>query len=718
MATDRKKENQKQPDRQNVGDRMQPENPAALLRQRMTPTGLEQQQMAQALRNRLMNPSAWQNSPAARALIHPPDGQQMPGGSGEKPAENALEVLHKDRIGPAEVAEAQTILDKYRAGKAALENRIIENDRWFKLRHWKDTKNHMMQGKPQPSSAWLFNSIANKHADAMDNYPEPNVLSRAADDEQTAKELSSILPVILEQSDYEQVWSDSWWRKLKQGTGVKGIFWDSSARGGVGDIAVRCMDILRLYWEPGVSDIQDSPNFFSLSVESTEQLLQAWPQLKGHTGNSLSVKQYIHDDAISMAEKSIVVDWYYKRRHPGGRETLQYCKFCNGIVLYASENDPELAERGFYDHGKYPFVFDVLFQEEDSPAGFGFIDVMKDIQTSIDRTNQAMDENAQLAAKVRYLVSDSAGINEEELADFSRDVVHCSSRLDEANFRQLQVAAMAGNCLSYRDSRIEELKQTSGNWDVSQGGTASGITAASAIAAMQEAGSKLSRDMLKSAYRSFAKECYFIIDLMKQFYDEERVFRITGATGQNSFVRFSGQQLRAAPPQMIGGVMLGGREPVFDITISAAKKSTFSKLSQNETAKECYQMGFFNPANADAALAALEMMDFEGIQKVRERVQQNGTLLQQLQAAQQQIALLSMQLDSLTAGAANVTGAAANAANAAQQKATGGRPGSADSRTATNGLGQAVGSNAAPLATAAATRAMNVNNPNQDLVRG
>ena len=290
--------------------------------------------------------------------------------------------------------------------------------------------------------------------------------------------------------------------------------------------------------------------------------------------------------------------------------------------------------------------------------------------------------------------------------------------MNEAEFQQLQVQAMAGNVMSYRDSRVEELKQVSGNWDVSQGGVASGITAASAIAALQEAGSKLSRDMIKSAYRAFAKECYFIIDLMRQFYDEQRVFRVTGSSGQNQFVTFSGAMLRAPAAQQIGGVVLGGREPVFDITISAAKKSTFSKLSQNETAKECYQMGFFNPANADAALAALEMMDFEGIEKVRDRVQQNGTLLQQLQQANQLIMQLSAQIDMLTAGAAGVSNAAAGAANASQQKAAGGRPGSADSRTATNGLGQAVGSNAAPLATAAATRAMNVNNPNQDLTRG
>lgn len=52
----------------------------------------------------------------------------------------------------------------------------------------------------------------------------------------------------------------------------------------------------------------------------------------------------------------------------------------------------------------------------------------------------------------------------------------------------------------------------------------------------------------------------------------------------------------------VGGVQLGDHEPVFDITVSAAKKSTFSRLSQNETAKECYQLGFFAPANADAPL--------------------------------------------------------------------------------------------------------------------
>ena len=598
-------------------------------------------------------------------------------------------------MGEAQVAEATQILQRYKAGKAALDKRLVDNELWFRMGHWKNYSNPMMPGKSQPSSGWLFNSIANKHADAMDNYPEPNVLPRAADDEDTARALSSVLPVVLEQADYEQVYSDCWWRKLKQGTGVTGIFWDPQMRGGLGDIAVRSMNLLMLYWEPGVEDIQSSPNFFSLSLEDTAQLTAQYPQLAGCTAGVLDVPRYIHEEGRDTSTKSVVVDWYYKRPDENGRMVLHYCKFCNGVVLYASQNDPALARRGLYDHGQYPFVFDALFVEEDSPAGFGYIDVMKDCQTAIDKMNHAMDENVLLAAKQRYVLSDTAGVNEEELADFSRDIVHVAGRLNDDSFRPLQTAGLQGNSLSYRQSRIEELKEISGNRDMTQGGTTGGVTAASAIAALQEAGSKLSRDMLKSAYRAFAKQCYLIIELMRQFYDEQRVFRIVGADGGNQFVPFSAEALRAVPGGSLGGVELGSREPIFDIVVSAAKKSTFSRLSQNETAKECYQLGFFNPQNADAALAALDMMDFEGIEKVRQRVRQNGTLARQLAQMQDQMvrmaAVIEMQGQNQDSG--GLTRSVSSAFTQTGGKAAG---------TKLAGLGSA-------LPVAAAARAMDLN---------
>lgn len=638
-----------------------------------------------------------------------PNGRPSPVGDMSRPesgeALSAAQVLAgEEPIGQAQINQALATLQEYQAAKAGLDHRIIDNEEWYKLAHWQQHKNQMMEGKRAPASGWLFNSIANKHADAMDNYPEANILPRARDDEETAKALSAILPVVLEQCDYEQVYSDTWWRKLKQGTGVKGIFWDPVLRDGLGDISIKSMDLRMLYWEPGINDIQDSANLFSLALVDTERLKSRWPQMEQTGGGiDITVPQYTADKSIDTSKKSVVVDWYYKKETPAGQTILHYCKFCNGVVLYASENDPALYERGFYDHGKYPFVFDPLFVEENSPAGFGYIDVMKDTQDSIDRLTQAMDENTRAAAKKRYLISDTAGINEEELLDFGRDVVHLAGRVDDRGFKELETSPVPGNVLNYWQARVDELKEISGNRDVSQGGTVSGLTAASAIAALQEAGSKLSRDMLKSTYRAFAKECYMVIELMRQFYDETRVYRIKGQDGGTQYTDFSGKRLRAQPGVTMGGVQLGDHEPVFDITVSAAKKSTFSRLSQNETAKECYQLGFFAPGNADAALACLDMMDFDGIQKVRERVAQNGTLYQQLQQTmaevQQLRAMMGMQPD--------------GAAVAAARSAGGGEGGSLSPATVTNSLGKAVGGGTAPQATAAARRAMNIANPNR-----
>ena len=635
----------------------------------------------------------------------------QPGGQTGQPEGTYFTAAAEPAIGEDEVRQANDLLQKYKAGKAALDKRIIENELWFRMGHWKNYQNKMMAGKPTPSSGWLFNSIANKHADAMDNYPEPNVLPRAADDEETAKVLSKILPTVLEQCDYETAYSDTWWRKLKTGTGVKGVFWDPAARGGLGEISIKSINILMLYWEPGVEDVQDSPNLFSLSLANNDQLESQYPQLKGHTGHSLDVAKYVHDDSLDTSDKSVVVDWYYKKALPGGQTVLHYCKYCNGVVLYASENNPAMKDRGFYDHGNYPFVFDPLFREEDSPAGFGYIDVMKDTQTAIDEMNHAMDENVKLAAKQRYVLSDTAGVNEEELADFSRDIVHVVGRLNDDSFRPLQVSGLQGNLITYRDDRVSELKEISGNRDVSQGGTTSGLTAASAIAALQEAGSKLSRDMLKSAYRAFAKECYLVIELMRQFYDEQRVYRITGESGGTEYVPFSNAALQAQPGGMVGGVQLGDHEPVFDITVTAAKKSTFSRLSQNETAKECYQLGFFAPANADAALAALDMMDFEGIEKVRERVSQNGTLYQQLQQMAQQLQKMAAIIDQQNG--TNVS-AAASAAGQAAAGSGGGSGGKTAAASTLNSLGGVVGDRSGSLSSQAAKRAMDVNNPNKE----
>lgn len=528
-------------------------------------------------------------------------------------------------IDKEQVIKATQTLNFYKRSKANLEKRIVENEEWWKMRHW-DLIRNKSNSDPEPASAWLFNSIANKHADVMDNYPEPSILPRERGDIAAAQTLSEIVPAILEYNRFEETYSDVWWYKLKTGTGCYGVFWNSTLNSGLGDIDICQVDILNVFWEPGIKDIQDSRNLFIVELVDTDILKANYPMVEGNTDSGVDIAKYLYDDDVDTSGKTAVIDWYYKKT-VNGRKILHYCKYVGTTVLYSSENDPLYSETGYYNHGQYPFVFDVLFVEEGTPCGFGYIDVMKDVQMYIDKLNQIIIKNALQAGKRRFFISDNTGINEEEFADWSKEFVHVAGNIDERNLKEITVSQLDSGIVSVLNQKIDELKETSGNRDVSQGGVSAGVTAASAIAALQEAGNKLSRDMIKSSYRAFKKINYLVIELIFQFYDSGRSFRICSSEGEMDFVDFDKSSL---------GIDYSGKQTVFDIVVTSQKSSPFSKTAQNELAKELYSAGLFNPASVQPALICLEMMDFEGKSNVISKVMENSQYNERLKLLSEQ----------------------------------------------------------------------------------
>ncbi len=545
-------------------------------------------------------------------------------------------------IGVEQLREAAQTLRKYKQGKANLEQRVIDNEEWYRLRHWECLRQGSKKQQVEPVSAWLLNSIANKHADAMDNFPAPNILPREPGDVKEARQLSAIVPVVLEQAGFEATYSEGWWDKIIGGTAIYGVFWDGSKLNGLGDIAVEPVDILNLFWEPGVTKIQNSANVFHVKLEDNAALEQAYPELSGKLGgNGLDISKYVYDDTVDTTEKSVVVDWYYKKKQ-NKKTVLHYCKFVGETVLYATENENG---EGWYDHGKYPFVFDPMFRVKGTPCGFGYIDIGKGAQEYIDRGDQAVMQNMLSNAKPRYFVRSDGSVNEQEYADMTKDFVHTDGNLGQDSILPVVGKVLNSIYLNVLDRKVDELKETTGNRDVSTGGSTSGVTAASAIAAMQEAGSKLSRDGNKAAYRAFREVVELVVELIRQFYDLPRQFRILGENGREDFVSYTNAGIKPVYQGMEMGVDMGYRLPVFDIEITAEKASPYSKLSQNELALQFFGAGFFNPQMTDQALACLEMMDFDGKEQIMQRISANGTLYQRLMMAQQQAVAMAQLVD-------------------------------------------------------------------------
>lgn len=518
-------------------------------------------------------------------------------------------------IGINQIKEAYKTMLSYKEGKRSLEERIIENEEWYKLRCGYTAEN----GAVVQNSAWLFNSIINKHADAMDSFPEPNVLAREQGDEQQAELFSAILPVILEQRDFEQTYSDVWWYKLKTGTGVYGVFWNNELENGLGDVDIKQLDILNLFWEPGIKKLEQSTNLFYATAVDKAALIAEYPEKSEEIKNGFSeLSAYRLEDGIADDSKALVVDWYYKKK-VGAKTLLHYCKFSGDALLFASENEPQYQKRGFYDHGKYPIVFDTLFITEGTPAGFGYVDVMKGCQSSIDKLNTAIERNALIGETPRWFISDSAGINEEEYADWSRPFIHTTGRIDDQTLKQVSVEKVSSNALELLRFKVDELKETSGNRDFAQGSTNYGVTAASAIMALQEAGNKLSRDMIKSSFRAYSAVCYLILELVRQFYTEPRSFRITGRGGAAEYITYQSNNY-------LGRKNFANSYPVFDIKIVPQKQNPYQKSQQNELAKELFSLGMLDPSRREEARMAIKIMDFHGKEELLCRLEDNAPL--------------------------------------------------------------------------------------------
>ena len=601
---------------------------------------------------------------------------QVPASELEMRAQKEMEMLQhtakkkqmqaqmKPKIGAEEVRKASEILRKYKQGKARLEEKIIANEEFWKLRQW----NYMNDGTAdfKPTTAWLWSCIQSRYSDAMDSYPTCNFQPRQQDDKAEAKKLSSIVPVILEQNRYEDVYSDVVWYTLKHGGSVQGIFWDGTKHNGLGDVAIKKIDFINLFWESGVTDIQESRNVFNTELVANEILEQRYPQCVGKLGKkSVTLAKYLYDDNVDTSDKSVVIDWYY-HTYVNGKKTLQYVKYVNDIVLYATENeiiapekvtiDPEtkipltvplgksIAERGLYDHALYPFVTMALYPVEGSVCGYGLTDIGRDTQIQIDLLNKAILENALEGASPRYFTKNDGTVNEEEYADKRKKFIHVEGNIGEENIRPIDSKRLDSIYVNFLNQKHEELKYVTSNQDSNNGVAPSGVTAASAIAALQETAGKNARSANKTFHRAYRDVCYQIVELIRQFYDIPRTFRIMADGMQEEFVQYDNKGI-APQQQMTMGANMGLRVPEFDIDVTSEKANPYKKMEINELALAFYNNGFFNPQMTDQALACLNMMDFTKKEEVIQKIQENGTLAEMLVLYQQMALQFANQID-------------------------------------------------------------------------
>ena len=510
----------------------------------------------------------------------PPYGGDLP-----KKLPKAERVEQTLPVNEKRMIEWNDILRSYKNSRSIIENKIKANERFWRMRQWKSGE----QKKGEqiiPSTAWLFSCIQSKLADVMDSYPTANFRPRQKDDVEEAKKLSSILPVIVAQNNFEQTYKSVCEYTLKNGVGVYHVFWDGKKHNGLGDIAIEKIDVLKIFWEPGITDLQKSTYVFTVELVDKKILKQRYPELASAIrGKVIDPAQFVTDERINTQDKILVVDVYYRTEY-NGRKILHYCKYADTTCLESTENNPEQYPNGLYDHAMYPFEVQALYNIESSLYGTGMVDIGADAQIQIDLMNEAVVENTLMGARPHYLTTLDAGEAEQEFADWRKTFVHVAS-ISDTTTKPVSSTPLQGNYLEFIQSKIQELKHVTSNQDVNNGAAPSGITAASAIAALQETSGKDSRFINKTFYNTYGRIMKQVIELIRQFYDVPRLFRILPDQAQGGgevFVEYDNQGLVGVPQTTADGQDAGFRVPEFDIEITAEKANPYKKMEINELA--------------------------------------------------------------------------------------------------------------------------------------
>lgn len=527
------------------------------------------------------------------------------------------------------IDEALKMFQIYKSDKENIAKRVKDDISMYRQEYaqiYDKEKNRTI-----PKTGFILSAVENKQADFGDNFPTPNLLPREPSDDFTAKTLSKILPTILDICDFKKIYKKHSRQKIKKGTGIYGVFYNPARE----EVEITEIDFMSIYTDMNVSNVQDSQFLFITEHVDNNILTRMYPKARElFTGDSIAEGYGAEMQSKTMHAKSQITDCYYK--NADGK--LHLMKFCRGNVIESTEDIPGY-EDGLYAHGKYPVVFDPMYPDDDCPFGFGVIDVIKNPQIYIDKLDSVILKNSFLAGTPKKMIKRNCGININDLLDAEKEIIEVAN-LDETTVKNVDAPSLPAQIMQHRNTKITELKEIAGNRDFQQGGVSGGVTSGSAITALQEAGDKLSRSQIDDTYDAYREMIVMCIDLIREFYTEEKVYRITNDLGQTEYASFSGNMLYGEEARRDSlGFQIGTklRKVEFDISVVPQRQNVYKRETNNQTITQLWQMGLLSGQNIDVALMVLKAMTFDGRDELIQSLTELKNKQEQAQAAAQAV---------------------------------------------------------------------------------
>lgn len=534
------------------------------------------------------------------------------------------------------------LLTEYKTGYAALKllDRFKDNETYLEGKHW-DLVDKTDENEPRPHTPVLWSTIDNIHADLVEAYPRANPEPERVSEEEKVRIVADIINSARYRRNYKAKWAQLMKGILTQGVDILEVLWDKTLYGGLGDVNFLRWSIRNVFFNPYVSDINESDAVIVITFEHERTIMGKYPDKRDKISNANDMGINITDlmggtdtPAPANAAQMVMVARFFWREftmvdsvagaYPDYR--LHWAKIAGNTVVERQKPNGDGTVPSLYRHGEYPFVPFTFEDKDGSLFPLSLVDRFKKMQWFVDLMDQAVVKNLLTAARKKLLVNRNSGIDVDALKDWKQDVV-VGDGIGESDLRDFETPAFASGPFEYSKQKIDAMKDEAGANQFYRGEGGRGVTAASAIFALQDASGRRNKKTISRAYDADCKVSWLTAELMGEFYTEPRTLMIVDDQGKKSDLQISNAEFQN-----------DAKNGLIDMRMrmSAEKNQGYQTASKNQQAIEIFQTGGLSPGRPDTEIL-LNMMDFDDKDKVLKllREAKNDMLQQALQTIEQ-----------------------------------------------------------------------------------
>lgn len=497
-----------------------------------------------------------------------------------------------------------------------------------------------------PQLNTLNSTMDNMIADYVDNMPEVVLMPESSSTEEAARQMTDVVSWVFHHADLPEVWQESMEDVIVTGTGVFQHYFDPDM-----DIGGEKGNIGLVNWppeswlpDPAYDNYQDGRAVIKVCNHPISWFVQHYPEQAPYIDpdgeEMLDYMQdgrknigYNHDDPLVC----LLEVWYRRYDASKKRYSIHMAKVAGNCLLEDSREDHS---DGVYTHGMYPFTVLRFRKRKGTAYGAGMCHEFADTQRMINRYIRYIDENIRASARFKIIVSEQAGVDMTALLDLNQEVVKTKNAIVKEGMDWFQPQPLNSLVPTMMGALQDTMKQDSGQNQWSRGEGGQGVTAASAINMLQNAGGKISRMHINDFLNQFKTTCEQIISLIGEFFEDGRIFSIYGEQGGKDV-----RSVKLDHKKMFGGTE-AYRKPAFMVRIMPQRSSPDQIEAFNNKVLRVIELSQQAglPIPAVVAIKMLQMTGKEQIVPLLEEVDTQQQLMQQMK---QQLDTVMQQLDAV-----------------------------------------------------------------------